>query len=96
MSWYDERDPKLSLDAKPKKIDFLVVGKAFKAKGHGAWAWKKGMRADRGAKSVVDYRDEKHVWLSPRSKKRRQAMKAMIVDEAIKSSGIITLKDKRS
>jgi len=81
----------------PKDVEFHVVrAPAFKARGHGSWAWKKGMKADRGAHSVVDYRDEKHLWLMPRSKFRRKVNKSDMVNEAIKSAGhIITLADRK-
>jgi hypothetical protein len=94
--WYDERDPRLSLDDEPRKRDWNITSAGFKARGHGAWAWKKGMRADRGAKSIVDPRNEGHVWLAPRSQRRRRIDKTAIVNEAIKSSGsITTMADKK-
>jgi hypothetical protein len=86
-------------DAQPKSVDFYVVqAPAFKAKGHGTWAWRKGLKADRGAKSLVDPRDEGHLWLSPRSQKRRRIDKSQMVDEAIRSTSsinLITLADRR-
>ena len=104
MSALDDLAQWASEEDEPKVREFKgifgdEVAKAFKARGHGTWAWKKGMRADRGAKSVVDYRDEKHVWLAPRSAKRRRVSKATMVDEALKEmkikGSVTTLQDKR-
>ena len=88
MAWYDERDPKLSLDQTPRKRDWNIKGQGFKAKGHGAWAWKKGMRANRPPKYVLDHRDERLVWMRPTSKRRRGTNKALLVNEALRSYGI--------
>jgi hypothetical protein len=96
MSWYDERDPALSLDHQPRKRDWKIESTGFKARGHGAWAWHKGQRADRSPKYLIDPRDERIVWLRPRSKRRRAVDKARVVDEAIRSKGthITTLDDR--
>lgn len=87
-TWAAEEDEEPS---SPKDVKFFVVrGTDFKAKGHGTWAWKKGMRANRGAKYVVDPQDETHVWFSPTHRARR-VDKARMVDEAIAASRLVTM-----